>query len=270
MTNVNRARALAVLAGIVVLAVMSWQVRVARAEQQRRTREVLFNEIRPVALANCSLKRFGSRYDGGYLMCENLLEGIESAYSYGIDKEDNWGCDVSRLLRVPVHQYDCFTPHRPVCAGGTFVYHNECVGARHETIERRLFDSVVNQLRKNGDTGKRVLVKMDIEGAELPALMNTPDEELARVAQLPMELHGNDERFLELVRKLKRTFYVVSVHVNNFTCTPEAAPLPGRAFQVLFVNKKLGMLDPSGRPHRPGTPPDAPDNPKGRDCQPVF
>ncbi len=270
MTKVNRAWALAVLAGIVVLAVVIWQARAARAEQQRRTREALFNEIRPVALSNCTLKRFGGQHDGGYLMCENLLEGVESAYSYGIATEDNWGCDVSRVLRVPVHQYDCFTPHRPVCAGGTFIYHNECVGARNETIKGRLFDSVVNQLSRNGDAGKRVLVKMDIEGDELPALMNTPDEELARFPQLPMEVHGTDEQFLELVRKLKRTFYVVSVHVNNYTCTPEAAPLPGWVFQVLFVNKTLGVLDPSGQPHRPGAPPDAPDAAKRPDCQPAF
>jgi hypothetical protein len=269
MTKINRAWALAVLAGIVVLALVTWQTRVAR-EPQRRTREALFSEIRPVALSNCTLKRFGSRYDGGYLMCENLLEGIQSAYSYGIDTEDNWGCEISRLLSVPVHQYDCFTPHRPACAGGTFVYHDECVGSKNETIDDNLFDSVMNQIGKNGDRGKRILVKMDIEGAELAALMNTPDEELARVAQLPLEVHGTDEQYLELVRKLKRTFHVVAVHANNWTCTPDAAPLPGWAFQVLFVNKQLGVVDRGGTPHRSGDPPDAPDAPKRPDCQPAF
>jgi hypothetical protein len=28
-------------------------------------------------------------------MCKNLLPGIQTAYSYGIGWEDNWGCDVS-------------------------------------------------------------------------------------------------------------------------------------------------------------------------------
>jgi hypothetical protein len=55
----------------------------------RADRQALWNELRPVALKNCTLRRFGSVNDGGYLMCENLLSGTESAYSYGIDTEDN-------------------------------------------------------------------------------------------------------------------------------------------------------------------------------------
>src|ERR1700733_6771185 len=43
----------------------------------REDRHALWNEIRPVALKNCTLRRFGSVNDGGYLMCENLIAGIE-------------------------------------------------------------------------------------------------------------------------------------------------------------------------------------------------
>jgi hypothetical protein len=39
-----------------------------------------------------------------------------------------WGCDVSRGLSVPVHQYDCFNLQRPTCASGQTVFHEECVG----------------------------------------------------------------------------------------------------------------------------------------------
>ena len=241
-----------------------------RRDEEVRLRTILFEEVRPVALANCTLKRYGSTYDGGYLMCENLLEGVRSAYSYGIASEDNWGCEVSRSLRVPIHQYDCFTEHRPTCDGGTFIFHEECVGDTRETQDGRLFDTIVNQLAKNGDAGKRVLIKMDIEGAEVESFMATPDEVLATVPQIPLEIHGIDRKFLDLVQKLKRTFYVVSVHVNNHTCTPDAAPFPGPVFQVLLVNKRLGVLDPDGRPHQPGSPPDAPDWSSGPDCQPKY
>ena len=47
-------------------------------------------------------------------MCANLIQGIQTLYSYGIDTEDNWGCQLSRELKVPVHQYRLFyggTPH---------------------------------------------------------------------------------------------------------------------------------------------------------------
>jgi hypothetical protein len=235
----------------------------------REDRQALWNEIRPVALKNCTLRRFGSVNDGGYLMCENLISRTESAYSYGIDKEDNWGCEVSQKLGVGIHQYDCFTSHRPICANRRFVFHNECVGPKAETIDSHSFNTLANQIAKNGDAGKRLLVKMDIEGAEWESLMATPNEVLEKIDQLPMELHGvGKSRFPEVLRKLKQTFYLVSVHFNNFACSDDLDPFPSWAFQVLFVNKRLGILDPDAPVRQPGTPPDAPDKPGGRDCQP--
>ena len=44
-------------------------------------RQALLEELQPVALANCELKRFGEPYDGGYLLCANLLKEVQSAYS---------------------------------------------------------------------------------------------------------------------------------------------------------------------------------------------
>ena len=67
---------------------------------------------------------------------------------------------------------------------------------------------------------------------------------LERIDQLPMELHGSDERrFLQAVQKLKRTFYVVNLHFNNYSCSSETAPFPSRAYQVLLVNKRIGVHD---------------------------
>ena len=242
--------------------------RLTAKPKAREVRQALWDELRPVALKNCDLQRFGSKHDGGYLMCANLLDGVQAAYSYGIDTEDNWGCEVARRLRVPVQQYDCFTPHRPTCDGGTFIYHNECIGPKADTIDGRLFDSLARQIAKNGDDGKRLLIKIDIEGAEWESLLATDDAQLARVDQLPMELHGvNQARFTQVIQKLKRNFHLVSVHFNNWACSGASAPFPAIAYQVLFVNKRLGELDPAGTPRAPGSPPDAPDNPDAPDCQ---
>src|SRR5207253_988791 len=97
---------------------------------RRKLREAILAALQPVALKNCTLKRFGSANDGGYLMCENLIEPLDAAYSYGVGTNDDWGGEVSRRYHVPVHQYDCFDPARPTCYGGTFVFHDECVGDR--------------------------------------------------------------------------------------------------------------------------------------------
>jgi hypothetical protein len=231
-------------------------------------REALFEELRTVTLSNCMLKRYGGANDGGYLMCENLTDGVKSAYSYGIDQDDNWGCDVSQQLGVAIHQYDCFTSHRPVCEGGRFVFHDECVGPRAATNDGQPFDTILSQIARNGDTGKSLLLKIDIEGAEWDSLMATPDAVLERIVQMPMELHGTDEvKFVELARRLKRQFYLVNLHFNNFACTAGIEPFPAFAFQVLWVNKRIGVLDPDGPSPAPISPLNAPDRPDAPDCQ---
>src|SRR5947208_7726652 len=100
-----------------------------REARRRRLRETILAELQPVALKNCTLQRFGSTNDGGYLMCENLIEPIDAAYSYGVGRNDDWGCEVSRRYHVPVHQYVHFGSARPICNGGPCVFHHGAVGA---------------------------------------------------------------------------------------------------------------------------------------------
>jgi hypothetical protein len=239
-----------------------------KTARERAAREALLDELHTVTLKNCTLKRYGGRHDGGYLMCENLIPGVQSAYSYGIGKEDEWGCDVSRQFEVTVHQYDCFTPHRPICVGGQFVFHNECVGDRRELVDLRPFDTITAQIARNRDERKRLLVKLDVEGAEWGSLIAAPDEVLDAIDQMPMEFHGTNEvRFAELIRRLKTKFYLVNLHFNNWACTPETDPLPAFAFQVLWVNKRLGVVNPEGPSPAPMSPMNAPDNPNAPDCQ---
>ncbi len=234
----------------------------------RKLREAILAELQPVALKNCTFKRFGSANDGGYLMCENLIEPLDAAYSYGVGPNDDWGCEVSRRYHVPVQQYDCFDPARPTCSGGTFVFHNECVGDRTGHRESRFFDTLENQIRKNGDTGRRLIIKMDIEGAEWDSLLGASDELLASIPQITMEMHGFDgPKILEVIRKLKRTFYLVNLHFNNWSCTSGAAPLPAWAYQTHWVNKRIGVIDPAAPVPAPMSPLNAPDSPTRPDCQ---
>ena len=236
--------------------------------REERARERLFAEVQPVRLANCEFKRFGEVNDGGYLLCANLLASVQSGYSYGISGYDQWGCDVSRGLTVPVHEYDCFNLQVPACPGGRTVFHGECIGPEPATIEGRPFDSLENQFAKNGDGAKRVVVKMDVEGAEWDSLLQTPDDVLQRIDQLTIELHGvrEPERFVAVVMKLKKFFYVASLHFNNFACAEGIAPFPAEVYEVLFVSKRLavpGGSGPAGAP--PGVT--APNITQWKDCQ---
>jgi len=241
---------------------------IAHRAAARRLREAILAELQPVVLKNCTLKRFGSANDGGYLMCENLIEPLDAAYSYGVGSNDDWGCELSRRYHVPVHQYDCFDPARPTCDDGTFVFHNECVGNRSGYTGSHVFDTMENQIRKNGDTGRRLIIKMDIEGGEWDSLLAAPDELLASIPQITMEMHGfDDPKIVEVLRKLKRNFYLVNLHFNNWSCTPKAAPLPAWAYQTHWVNKRIGVLDIAAPFPAPMSSLNAPDSPTWPDCQ---
>jgi hypothetical protein len=235
-----------------------------------RARRRLFDELQPVKLTNCDFKRFGEPNDGGYVMCANLLASVQSGYSYGISGYDGWGCDVSRDLAVPVHQYDCFDLKRPVCAGGRTVFHEECIGPERATIDGRVFDNLQSQFTKNGDLAKRLVVKMDVEGAEWDTLLRTPDAVLQRIDQLTIELHGigDAERIMAVVDKLKRVFYIANLHFNNFTCRGGIAPFPADVYEVLFVSRRIGQPAGSGRGGAPRRL-IAPNNPGLNDCQSV-
>jgi hypothetical protein len=233
----------------------------------RAIREALYAEVQPVTLRNCTLSRFGSAHDGGYLMCGNLIKDVAAAYSYGIGPNDDWGCAISTRFKVPTHQYDCFDPARPVCTTGRFVFHNECVGATREQIESRTFDTLAGQIARNGDAGRHLVMKIDVEGAEWDALMATPDAVLQRIDQLAMELHGvNDARFVATIKRLKQHFYVANLNVNNYSCTHYAAPFTGWAYQVLLVNKQIAVLDTKAPVPAPPSPLNALDNPAAPPC----
>lgn len=233
-----------------------------------RTIEELFAEVQPIALANCDFKRFGEANDGGYVMCANLLGAVQGGYSYGISGYDGWGCQVATTLNVKVHQYDCFDLTVPACSTGTTVFHGECVAGEPSSDDKgRRFETPEHQIALNGDAGRHLVVKMDVEGAEWQAFLRTPDAVFEQIDQLVVEFHGvNRQSFLDAVKKLKRFYYVANLHYNNYSCTAQFRPFPSWAFEVLFVSKRLGVPDRSGKPAGAGAS-NTPNNPKVADCQ---
>lgn len=227
---------------------------VALPPEVARFRQELFDMLKPVALSNCNLERFGEDNDGGYLMCANLLGAVRAAYSYGISGYDKWGCDLSTRLSVPVHQYDCFNTSRPSCSAGRPVFHEECVGPRSETLDGRPFDTVQGQMSRNGDGASHVVMKIDVEGAEWDTLLSMPDEAFGRIDQLAVEFHweeggphgwAHDDRYTRAVARLKQFYEVAHIHFNNASCIGDLAPFPSWAYEVLFVSKRLAVVDRS-------------------------
>lgn len=277
---------LVVVLAIVAVAAAGWRVYRVRHPQQAiaapaetapapvripdaaQVREALFAELQPVTLTNCTIKRFGERHDGGYLLCANLLKNVKAGYSYGISGYDGWGCAISRTLKVQVHEYDCFNLQQPACRGGETVFHEECVAGEPSTDDAgRRFETPEHQFTKNGDASRHLVMKIDVEGAEWNTFLETPDSVLEHIDQLAVEFHGVDKpQYVDVVRKLKRGFYIANLHFNNYSCSTRMAPFPAWAYEVLFVNKHLGVAARSET--RPAlNAANAPNNPDRADCQ---
>ena len=236
--------------------------------QNAQLRRALFDELQPVRLSNCRLERFGEVHDGGYLLCGNLLDAVQSGYSYGISGYDGWGCAVAKRTGITVHEYDCFDLHVPACDGGATVFHGECVaGIASTDKDGRVFDTPQNQFAKNGDAAKRIVMKIDVEGAEWETFLRTPADVLQRIDQLAVEFHGaKEQRALDVVRKLKQHFYIANLHFNNYSCVDGLAPFPAWGYEALFVSKRIGVVDPRATGMDPAAP-NAPNNPDVPDCQ---
>lgn len=232
-------------------------------------RHALLEELQPVALANCDLQRFGESNDGGYLLCANLLKEVQAGYSYGISGYDGWGCAISRQLKVSVHEYDCFDVRQPVCDGGALMFHAECVaGQQSKDAEGRVFDTPEAQIGRNGDGGRHLVIKIDVEGAEWDVFLKTPQPVLDQIDQLAVEFHGvNTARARLVLAKLKQTFYIANLHFNNYSCAANVRPFPAWAYEVLLVNKRLGIVDIGKRVTLNAA--NAPNNPAVPDCQSV-
>jgi hypothetical protein len=255
------------VAMITVTAIAHGLQRDARAERVRRQ---LFAAIQPVHVTNCELARFGAVNDGGYLVCANLLDAVTAAYSYGIEGRDEWGCQISETLDVPVQEYDCFDVRRPMCAEGRLVFHPECVGPSRATHDGKFFDSIAAQVERNGDAGKTLVVKIDVEGAEWDSFLATPPSVFDRIDQLIVEFHGvDDERYLRTIEKLKESFVFAHVHYNNGGCKPDIEPFPSWVFEALLVNKRLAQTDGEPAPPSPLPNLDAPNGAHSPDCQSV-
>jgi hypothetical protein len=111
-----------------------------------------------------------------------------------------------------------------------------------------------------------VVLKMDVEGAEWRSLLRAPASLLRRIDQLAVEFHGiDDPLFRDVILRLKEHFYVVNVHYNNYRCQ-RAGPFPADTYEVLFVNKRIGVLDTQGKAQFPH-PLDRPNDPMRPDCQ---
>jgi hypothetical protein len=86
-----------------------------------------------------------------------------------------------------------------------------------------------------------------------------------------VEFHevGNN-KYVSVIQKLKKTFFIAHVHFNNNSCSKFEWPFPSSAYEVLFVNKRIGIVDETDGKPLFQNPLDAPNTPHLKDCQAAW
>ena len=103
------------------------------------------------------------------------------------------------------------------------------------------YDSFPNHLKRFGDEGKKIFLKIDIDGGEYEVLKDEKfHKALDNVVQMAIEFHDADTRLAELksiVETINKKFTIVHFHGNNFVGVFELAgkQFP-RAFELTFLN----------------------------------
>ena len=179
--------------------------------------------LRPVACAH-PLIRIGGDRDGAYLIPDDL-EGIAACFSPGTDNKTRFESELAERYAIP----------SLMCDGSVERSQLQLVEGMHsfETKWLKDFDNATTTSldRWVADSpyaaAEDLLLQIDIEGGEYPALLHASHSPLQRFRIIAMELHGLERlddllflnlRFMPLLQKLTAAFDLVHLHANN--CLP--------------------------------------------------
>jgi hypothetical protein len=206
--------------------------------------------LRPKRLLEAEKIRIGRFFDGGYVMADQF-EGIDAAYSLGINDDVSWDLDVA-ARGIPVFQYD------PTISGlpqGHPLFHWAPLWISEISDRQAGKETLENLIQENGHAASRnLLLKCDIEGAEWGLLQSTPTKILQQFRQMVFEFHnlgfladfhhGNNVRNAFL--NLTASHHVVHVHANNYAGWSVVGGIPVPAvIEVTFVRKDAGIFEVS-------------------------
>lgn len=203
--------------------------------------------LRPHKLVGASKVRTGRFFDGGYVMLDRF-EGVQAAYSLGINDDVSWDLDMARR-GIPVYQYDHTIEGLPE-EHELFHWEPKCISGIGD--EENGVETLEGLMAKNGHSDyDNMILKCDIEESEWLLLEKTPNSVLRKFSQIVIELHnmayltdtyhGNNVR--RAIANLTSSHRVVHVHANNFAQWSVIGGIPVPAvLEVSLVRTSEGEL----------------------------
>jgi hypothetical protein len=187
--------------------------------------------------------RLGKKNDGGYVVPTKALEAADVLMGYGIFDDISFERDFSKNYNKTSYGFDCgvrnITTGDPKCH-----FLSECIGSSDYLYKNQKSSGVISsfteQRQRLNLTNKKILIKMDIEGAEYNVM-----EDILKYSKditgIVLEVHDVDKKSKELLKilySLDENFILVHVHGNNCSGKVRRINLP-KVLELTYINKYL-------------------------------
>jgi len=210
---------------------------------------VAYDENGPLKLI-----RLGKDYDGGYVVPEKAIDESDALFGYGIASdisfEDQFALKYDKLS----FGFDCAS--NPVGIKNKIKsekckFIHECIGTDKYIYNNQKSSELVStfsqQINKLGLNDKKILIKMDIEGAEYESMDSILDN-AENITGIVIEVHFADDitqiiKLIDLINKIEKNFKLVHLHANNAGPAPFDSPnligkIP-RIIELTYINNNL-------------------------------
>ena len=221
----------------------------------------LLSLMAPQRAEGVKKKRYGSRFDGGYVMLDDF-NGIKGALSLGIGGNVKWDLAMAEK-GLTLWQYD-HTVGGPPVQHPNFVFNKARIGIEAEnTTPSTTLPALIAE-----HPGDEMILKMDIEGSEWEVFAHIDPEYLKAFRQIVIEFHDFEkiadpawrEQAMTALEHLGQNHSVVHVHGNNFVALVVAGDISiPNCLELTYVRKDAYRLVPTnetfpGAVDRPSNP----------------
>lgn len=200
--------------------------------------QALIDRLKPVTTRH-SLIRIGADADGGYLIPDDL-QGISVCFSPGVGPIASFEMDLKRRFGIGSHLSD-YSVEAPPNGFSPLSFQKKFIGA-FESDQFTTMDHWMDAQATEGD----LLLQMDIEGGEYPAILALSERNLKRFRIIVAEFHHveqwSDPAFFDIVEavftKLLAHHHAVHIHPNNHGGEVNMGGIEApRVFEIAFLRR---------------------------------
>jgi len=188
--------------------------------------------------------RLGKDNDGGYVIPIELIEVTDVLMGYGISDDISFERDFTKRYNKTSYGFDCGIKNIET---GDLNCHflSECIGTSDYLYNNQVLSGKISSFSEQRQRlkliNKKILIKMDIEGAEYEVI----DDILKYskdITGIVIEIHHIknsmfQEKILNLLYSIDQNFILVHLHGNNGYC--EAVYNIPNTIELSYINKNL-------------------------------